>query len=77
MNIRDLIYDIFIFNINIFDCVWYILYQLSLHKKINKNNINSILKKTYKFFQFFNNNYRPIYHLESFLLYLIIYCNEY
>ena len=25
----------------------------------------------YTFFQYYNNNYRPIYHLESFLLYLV------
>ena len=38
---------------------------------------NKILNKTYRFFQYYNNNYRPIYHLESYLLYLILATNEY
>jgi len=30
-----------------------------------------IMKKMYEFLQFFNNNYRPIYHLESFMFFLV------
>ena len=73
---RELLYDVFIYNINLFESVWYILYSLVKLNKINEKNINNILEKTYKFFQYYNNNYRPIYHLESYLLYLIIEINE-
>ena len=75
--LRELGYDIFIYNINLFECIWYILTKLVNENKITSKNINPILNKTYKFFQFYNNNYRPIYHLESYLLYLTINCNEY
>lgn len=71
-NFRDILYDTFIYNINIFEIIWYILYELNKLNKINKDNINPILKKTYNFFQYYNNNYRPIYHLERYLLYLIV-----
>jgi DNA polymerase III delta prime subunit len=73
---RELLYDVFIYNINLFESVWYILYSLVKLNKINEKNINNILEKTYRFFQYYNNNYRPIYHLESYLLYLIIEINE-
>tara|TARA_B110000027_G_C16104655_1_gene294668 strand:+ start:1008 stop:1955 length:948 start_codon:yes stop_codon:yes gene_type:complete len=73
---RELLYDVFIYNINLFESIWYILFELVKLNKINKKNINNILEKTYRFFQYYNNNYRPIYHLESYLLYLIIQINE-
>lgn len=76
INFRELLYDIFIYNIDIFDCIWYILFELIKINKINKNNIDKIIEKTFRFFQYYNNNYRPIYHLESYLLYLIININE-
>jgi hypothetical protein len=68
---RDLLYDIFIYNLNITECIWYILTTLIQLKKIKTNNISELLLKTYIFLKYYNNNYRPIYHLESFLFYLI------
>ena len=68
---RDLLYDIFIYNLNITDCIWYILTNLTKLKKINSENMSPILLKTYNFLKYYNNNYRPIYHLESYLFYLI------
>lgn len=73
---RELLYDVFIYNINIFEGIWYILHELVKLKKIKKNNINQIIDKTYRFLQYFNNNYRPIYHLENYLLYLVLEINE-
>ena len=73
---RELLYDVFIYNINIFEGIWYILYELVKLKKIKKDNINKIIDKTYRFLQYFNNNYRPIYHLENYLLYLVLEINE-
>jgi hypothetical protein len=68
---RDLLYDIFIYNLNMTECIWYILTTLIQLKKIKSNNISELLLKTYIFLKYYNNNYRPIYHLESFLFYLI------
>ena len=68
---RDIIYDILVYNLDVADCVWYILEQLSIQKKINKDDLSDIMVKTYSFFQYYNNNYRPIYHLESYIYYLI------
>ena len=70
LKFRDILYDIFIYNLDISDCIWYILSSLIEQKKIEKEQISKILFKTYCFFQYYNNNYRPIYHIENYLLYL-------
>jgi hypothetical protein len=70
LKFRDILYDIFIYNLDISDCIWYILSSLIEQKKIEKDQISKILFKTYCFFQYYNNNYRPIYHIENYLLYL-------
>ena len=70
LKFRDLLYDIFIYNLDITDCIWYILTNLIQSKKIKLTNMSTILLKTYSFLKYYNNNYRPIYHLESYLFYL-------
>jgi len=65
---RDVLYDILICNLNIFDCVWYILSKLIEEKKFDDKKLYEIFKDTYIFFQYYNNNYRPIYHLENYFL---------
>lgn len=70
LKFRDLLYDVFIYNLDITDCIWYILSTLVNNNKINTSHLSIILIKTYCFFQYYNNNYRPIYHLENYLLYI-------
>jgi hypothetical protein len=71
LKFRDYLYDIFIYNLDISECIWYILETLIRQKHIKKKDMSSILLKTYSFLKYYNNNYRPIYHLESYLFYLI------
>lgn len=71
IELRDKIYDIFIYNLDVTECVWYIIKYLIENKHVKENDINDILLSSFKFFQFYNNNYRPIYHLENFVFYLI------
>ena len=71
LKFRDILYDIFIYNLDITDCIWYILSSLIEKDKIKKEQLPNILKRTYCFFQYYNNNYRPIYHLENYLFNLI------
>jgi len=71
LKFRDLLYDIFIYNLDITDCIWYILTNLTKTKKIQTTHTSEIMLKTYSFLKYYNNNYRPIYHLESYLFYLI------
>ena len=71
LKFRDIIYDIFIYNLDITECIWYILSTHIKAKRIKKEFLSDVLIKTYSFFQYYNNNYRPIYHLEKYLFYLI------
>jgi len=70
LKFRDILYDIFIYNLDITDCIWYVLSSLIEENKIKKEDLSIILIKTYSFYQYYNNNYRPIYHVESYFLYL-------
>ena len=68
LKFRDLIYDIFIYNLDITDCVWYILSSLVNGNKFTPDKLSCVLLKTYGFFKYYNNNYRPIYHVENYFL---------
>ena len=71
LKFRDLLYDIFIYNLDVPECIWYILTKTINNNELTKMNLSNLLLKTHIFLKYYNNNYRPIYHLESFLFYLI------
>lgn len=70
LKFRDLLYDIFIYNLDITECVWYIISTLISQKRIKDKDVSGLLVKTYTFFQYYNNNYRPIYHVENLMFYI-------
>jgi hypothetical protein len=69
--LRENLYDLFIYNLNLFDCVWYIIDHLTRAHLLPSASQAEVWLKTYTFLQYFNNNYRPVYHVESFILFLI------
>lgn len=69
---RDAIYDILIYNLDAADCMWYILGHMIENGYVAADEISAILVKMYSFLKYYNNNYRPIYHLESIVHYMII-----
>jgi len=77
LKFRDIIYDIFIYNLDVTNCIWYILCCLVEQNKIKKDHLSNILIKTYCFLKYYNNNYRPIYHIENYFFYLIKQIHEY
>jgi hypothetical protein len=77
LKFRDLLYDIFIYNLDITDCVWYIVSTLMMQKRVTSDDMSTALNKTYSFFQYYNNNYRPIYHLEHFLFTIVSIIHQY
>jgi hypothetical protein len=63
---RDILYDILIYNLDVSECIWYILSHFIHSGHLSKSeDISSILEKLSIFLKYYNNNYRPIYHLES------------
>ena len=79
-NLRNTLYDLLIYNLNIYKCIEYILITILLKAVDNNKNLNLIIEliiiNTYNFLKNYNNNYRPIYHLESYVLYLLKIYNE-
>ena len=71
LKFRDMLYDIFIYNLDVSDCIWFILSTLVEQNKIKREKMTKIMIKTFCFFQYYNNNYRPIYHLENYLYFII------
>ena len=74
---RDSLYDILIYNLDAVECIWYILSHFIEKDKLESEDISDIIQKTYTFLKYFNNNYRPIYHLESMMFYLITKIKKY
>jgi hypothetical protein len=68
---RDSLYDILIYNLDAIECVWYIVTHFILTEELLRSDVSDILQKTYSFLKYYNNNYRPIYHLENIMLYII------
>ena len=68
---RDVLYDILIYNYDVGECMWYILNDLINCGLLQINNLSDILIETYTSLQYFNNNYRPIYHLENYMYNII------
>jgi len=73
---RESIYALLIYNLDIYECMYSILSKLIVKGKLKDQHFEKILFKTYKFLKLYNNNYRPIYHLESFIFYVCIVINE-
>lgn len=72
LEMRENLYEIFIYNLNIHNCIYYIVKKLIDEEKIKKDKVKNVIIKLHKFLKLFNNNYRPIYHLEGFIFYLCI-----
>jgi hypothetical protein len=65
--LRELLYNLLTYNFNMHTCFYYIYSELlrSGHINIKFEELLEIIKK-------YNTNYRPIYHLESFVIYLLL-----
>ena len=76
LDFRDALYDILICDLDIHNCIWFILVKLVHYLHDNKIPIGNkvltdIMTNTHSFLHTFNNNYRPIYHLERYMFMLI------
>jgi hypothetical protein len=69
---RDALYDILIYNLDTADCIWYIFSHMVENRFLKGDDVSDVLIKMFSFLKYFNNNYRPIYHLESIVHYMII-----
>ena len=70
---RECLYDILIYNLDITDCLWYIMRHFIQIGAFTETS--AILEQIYVFLKYYNNNYRPIYHLESIFFCLVLSLN--
>jgi len=70
LEFRETLYDLFIYNIDIVESIWYIMAHYINTGKLTKENICQVFIKLHIYLKYFNNNYRPIYHIENFMIYL-------
>ena len=68
LSFRELLYEILIYNLDSSEVFWEVIHTCILDEKLNDQSIHSILDSLYVQLRQYNNNYRPIYHLESILL---------
>ena len=70
-DIRQHIYDLLIYNYNIHDCMSYLFELLIKNNYINDDNIIFVFKNYKNIIEKYNNNYRSIFHIERFIIFLI------
>jgi hypothetical protein len=70
--LRNNLYDLLIYNVDVSECIWYIFTTLIEQNRFRKKEyITGIINDIFVFFKYYNNNYRSIYHLESIMLSII------
>ena len=70
IELRNNLYDLFIYGVDIYKSIWYIINSLILTNKLKKQVINNVMNNMPQFLKYYNNNYRSIYHIEHIILYL-------
>jgi hypothetical protein len=71
IELRNNLYNLLIYHLNIEECIWFILKDLYYKKLLTYSTFAKLNEQTYKFLKYYNNNYRPIFHLEKYFLYII------
>jgi hypothetical protein len=69
--LREYIYELLIYDLNITKFIWYLLKYYSSQELLKKEDNSIILSYIQDFFIYYNNNYRPIYHIELLLINII------
>mgnify|MGYP004003188371 FL=1 len=71
IELREALYNILTYNLDVPECIWYIISHYINTGELTDVALSSTLERMYIFLKYYNNNYRPIYHLESITFYII------
>ena len=74
--IREKIYNLLVYNIEIDTFLLYTINDLIKSKLIAKEKLQLLMEEIFSALIYYNNNYRPIYHLEKIVCIIIKYLNE-
>ena len=77
IDIRNELYNILTYNYQFDNIIWNILILVLQLKNITPIKKLECINNTLEIYKFYFNNYRPIYHLENYIFYLITVINEY
>jgi hypothetical protein len=73
---RESCYDIFIYCLDLNKVIFSILSKLVENEFLDEDKMAIVLIDYYNFLKYYNNNYRPIYHLEKFFYNLVLNINN-
>ena len=73
--VRECLYELFVYDANVHNCIWIILSALIESGWITNKTVDEAMSITHAFFAMYNNNYRPIYHVESYLYKMMLLCD--
>uniref|UniRef100_A0A6C0C376 Uncharacterized protein n=1 Tax=viral metagenome TaxID=1070528 RepID=A0A6C0C376_9ZZZZ len=76
LQFRELLYDILTYEIVIEECILYIYSYFIENKLLSEEQINILIQNTHENLCYYNNNYRPIYHLERMFYKIIDFYNR-
>ena len=71
ISLREAIYDLFTYHINIHNVLLYIIQELKRDEYIHDGNEDTIVSLLESFYEKYYNNYRAIFHVEKLLLEII------
>ena len=69
--LRNQIYDIFTYNLCMKTCIKDLLFSILKVFELSSSKIKKIFIEINNFYKLYNNNYRPIYHIENLIITLI------
>ena len=71
ITLREQLYNILIYGFDVNEVIWSITSHVVGNGVLKPEDNEDVMKSMYWFFKHYNNNYRPIYHLERYITFLI------
>ena len=69
---REKLYDIMVYNVDAVECIWAIVSYFVSQRALSPTSLTTWIQELNIFLKQYNNNYRPIYHLERIFLSLFL-----
>ena len=76
VQLRETLYDLLTYDIKIYDVLNAIISKLIEESKLDLESLPLLMTEMHKCMYHYNNNYRPIYHLENMIVKILIHANK-
>ncbi len=76
LQFREVLYDILIYDINISECLYYIFHFFTCNNYLKQQDTQTLVCDIAEELKMYNNNYRPIYHLERIFYKILVSVHE-